>query len=225
LIQANAFGKLVSSPVGNESRQFFITRDATDKVLDAAPDATWRLIIALSRYSGLRCPSEHLLLKWDDIDWANKRMLVTSPKTARHAGHETRLVPLFPQLIPHLNARWEEAAEGSEFVIDRYRDTSTNLRTQMTRIVKRAGLKPWPRIFHNFRSSRQTELEEIFPSHVVCKWTGNSPQVARKHYLQLTDEHFERATQSGAECGVAGARSQSQGVVKEGSRALSTLGA
>ena len=28
---------------------------------------------------------------------------------------------------------------------------------------------------------------------MVCKWIGNSQPVAAAHYLQLTDEHFERA--------------------------------
>ncbi len=32
--------------------------------------------------------------------------------------------------------------------------------------------------------------------HVVCRWIGNSQPVAAKHYLQLTDEHFERAAAS-----------------------------
>lgn len=212
LISANPFGKLVSSPVGNEARQFFVTREATDKILDAAPDATWRLIIALSRYGGLRCPSEHLTLRWEDIDWENQRLHVTSPKTARHAGHESRLVPIFPELLPHLEAAWEVAETGAEFVIGRYRDVGSNLRTQLGRIVKRAGLTPWPRIFHNLRSSRQTELEETFPSHVVCKWIGNSPQVARKHYLQTTDEHWERATKSGAESDAQAAQYPTQRV-------------
>ena len=43
------------------------------------------------------------------------------------------------------------------------------------------------------RSSRQTELAERFPSHVVCGWLGNSEDIARKHYYQTTDEHFARA--------------------------------
>ena len=210
LMASNPFGKLVSSPVGNESRQFFVTQEATHKILDAAPDADWRLIIALSRYGGLRCPSEHLSLKWHDVDWANKRLNVTSPKTARHPGHESRIVPIFPELMPHLEAAWEAAEPGVEHLINRYRNAGGNLRTQMTRIVKHAGLKPWPRIFHNLRSSRQTELEEDFPSHVVCKWIGNSLQVARKHYLQTTDEHFDRATKSGAECGAQVAQNAAQ---------------
>ena len=42
----------------------------------------------------------------------------------------------------------------------------------------------------------QTELEETFATHVVCKWMGNSPKVAQKHYLQVTDSHFEKAVQN-----------------------------
>ena len=53
---------------------------------------------------------------------------------------------------------------------------------------------PWPRLFHNLRSSLQTELAERFPSHVVCDWLGNSEDIARKHYYQTTDQHFAMAT-------------------------------
>jgi hypothetical protein len=37
-----------------------------NKVLEACPNAEWRLIFALSRFGGLRCPSEHLVLTWAD---------------------------------------------------------------------------------------------------------------------------------------------------------------
>ena len=39
---------------------------------------------AASRYGGLRCPSEHLALRWGDIDRERNRIRVTSPKSARH---------------------------------------------------------------------------------------------------------------------------------------------
>jgi hypothetical protein len=45
----------------------------------------------------------------------------------------------------------------------------------------------------NLRSTRETELVEKFPMHVVTAWLGNSPDIAKKHYLQLTEEHFQRA--------------------------------
>jgi len=38
-------------------------------------------------------------------------------------------------------------------------------------------------------------LEEVFPTHVVCAWLGNSPRIAHGHYLQVTEEHFAKATQ------------------------------
>lgn len=210
LIKSNPFGKLVSSPVGNEARQYFVSRDETAKVIEACPDAEWRLIVALSRYGGLRCPSEHLGLALDDVNWEQERIYITSPKTARHTGHESRVIPLFPELRPYLSAIFDAAEPGTKYFITRYRDAGSNLRTQMTRIVKNAGLEPWPRIFHNLRSSRQTELEETFPSHVVCKWIGNSPQVARKHYLQTTDAHFDRAIQGGAKSGALVAQKRAQ---------------
>ncbi len=57
------------------------------------------------------------------------------------------------------------------------------------------GVEPWNRIWHSLRATCQTELEEVFPTHVVCSWLGNSPSVAHKHYLQVTEEHFVKATQ------------------------------
>ena len=49
--------------------------------------------------------------------------------------------------------------------------------------------------------TRQTELEEQFPSPVVCRWIGNSQQVAQKHYLQVTDDHYQRAVTAGVKSG------------------------
>src|SRR5262245_42421699 len=82
----------------------------------------------------------------------------------------------------------------SEWVITRYRDPDANLR--LLRAITRAGVKPWPKLFHNLRATRQTELVAKFPIHVVCKWLGNSPTVADKHYLQVTEADFERAAKS-----------------------------
>lgn len=53
----------------------------------------------------------------------------------------------------------------------------------------------------NQRSSRQTELENEFPTHVVCKWLGNRPQIAHRHYLKVTEAHFEQALTPGAQSG------------------------
>lgn len=85
----------------------------------------------------------------------------------------------------------------SEFVISRHRRTNINLRTQFERILTRAGVKPWPKLFQNLRASLATELTGEFPPHVAAEWLGHSTLVAQKHYWQVTDSDFERA--SGAE--------------------------
>jgi hypothetical protein len=100
-------------------------------------------------------------------------MLVHSPKTEHFQGGESRWVPIFPELRPYLEELFEQAKPGAEYVITRYRNPNANLRTQMKKIINRAGLKPWPKLFQNLRSTRETELAEIYPLHVVCAWIGN----------------------------------------------------
>lgn len=63
----------------------------------------------------------------------------------------------------------------------------------MEKIVRRADLTPRPKLFHVLRSSRETELAQDFPIHVVTAWLGNTPTIAMRHYLLTTDADFERA--------------------------------
>ena len=51
LIPDNPFAELTSSLVANRTRDHFITRDEAQAVLDACPNAEWRLLFALSRGS------------------------------------------------------------------------------------------------------------------------------------------------------------------------------
>jgi len=210
LIPENPFADIKTGDLPNEKRFYFITREEAAAVLEACPDTEWRLIFALCRFGGLRCPTEVLRLRWGDVDWDRMRFTVHAAKTEHHADGGIRQVPIFPELYPHLRDRFAEAEPGTEYVIRRYRDTNVNLRTQFTRILKRAGLTPWPKLFQNLRSTRETELTEQFPVHVVCKWIGNSQAVAAKHYLQVTDEHFTEAVQNPVQYPAVSARTGSQ---------------
>ena len=187
----------------NRERDYFVKPLEAEKVLRACPDIQWQLLFALSRYGGLRCPSEHLRLTWGDVDWENAKLTVNSKKTKRYSGKECRVVPIFPELRPYLQAVYDQLLAdfdakkerlSQQPIITRYRSTNSNLRTQLERIIKKAGLKPWPKLFQNLRSTRETELAEVFPIHVVCEWIGNSQAVATKHYLQVTEDHFALAT-------------------------------
>ena len=52
------------------------------------------------------------------------------------------------------------------------------------------GHSKWPDLMVNLRKTRQIELTDIHPQHVVCDWLGNSEDVAKKHYLKVTDDHM-----------------------------------
>ena len=196
LIDSNPFADIVCSMRANRSRDHFVARGDAELIIQACPDLQWRVIFALCRFGGLRCPSELLALRWSDVDWDRRRMYVRSPKTEHHAGKEGRWVPLFPELAEQLEAVWDAAEPGVEFVVTRYRSQTQNLRTTFGKIIVRAGLSPWPKLFQNLRATRATELTSVFPQHVCAAWLGHSTAIAQEHYWQVTEDDFEKALQN-----------------------------
>ena len=131
-------------------------------------------------------------------------MSIPEPKVAHHHGRGIRSCPIFPELRPILDEAFEIFGDKSEYVVAHpgFRAAAntemgwknSNLRTGLMRLLRRAGVSPWPRLFHSMRASRQTELQREFPIHVVCPWLSNSPQVAQQSYLLVTEDDFERAS-------------------------------
>jgi hypothetical protein len=91
---------------------------------------------------------------------------------------------------------FDQAEPGTVYALPQYQPGKADPREQFRRYLIRAGVTPWPRIFHNLRGSRETELMKMHPAHVVCSWIGNSELVAAKHFLQVTDEDFNEAVAS-----------------------------
>lgn len=188
---SNPFNHLAAAVIANPERMAFIGRPEMCQILGACPDVQWRAIVILARIGGLRTPSETLAVRWEDVNWELGRLTIRDAKREHNPGRAFRVIPLFPEIRSVLSEAWELSEPGDEHVITRYRK-GANLRTQLMRIILRAGLKPWPKLFQNLRSSRETELAETFPIHVVTEWLGNSQPVAARHYLQVTAEHYER---------------------------------
>lgn len=120
-------------------------------------------------------------------------MRVRSPKTEHHEDGAIREVPIFPEIHDHLLAVFEQVEPGTERVLSEFR-VGYNPHTQFKRIIERAGLKSWPKVWHNLRATLQSELASQFPVHTVCSWIGNSRLIAAGHYLQVTDADWQRAT-------------------------------
>ena len=209
LILVNPFDDLRTTVRGNKSNRRMIDRATIDLILDACPNAEWRVLVSLARFAGMRIPSEAFYLRWSDIDWNQERIRFRSPKTEHKPGHEEREIPLFPELVEPLRDAFDQAEPGSEFVITKLRPKTlrddagnfrnTSLSTRFKQIIRRAGLEPWPKPFVNLRASRDTELRESFPGHVVEAWIGHGDRIAKEHYLMVTDDHFRRASEKRSE--------------------------
>lgn len=115
---------------------------------------------------------------------------------------------------------FELAKPGAVHVITGHRDNNVNLRQQMQRIIRKAGVKPWPKLFHNLRATRETELAASHPIHVVCSWIGHAAAIAQKHYLQVTDADFARAAQPGAKSSAEAVQNPVQNLAARGSTGL-----
>ncbi|BAM03928.1 phage integrase family protein [Phycisphaera mikurensis NBRC 102666] len=214
------FGHLPITSMPNPERAAYVPEADALAVLaelqgrGALSTGELRTLFILARWGGVRIPSEVEGMLWADVDWAAGRLLVRSPKTAGHAGHETREVPLFPELLEALRETFEAAPAGAVHVVP-YAATRTGqaFRKPVLAAIDRAGLKPWPRLFHALRASRQTDLNDRYAGHVVAAWLGNSEKVADAHYNRITADHWARAVaEPGADVG--GAAGAEAGVVR-----------
>ena len=77
----------------------------------------------------LSCTLKHLAIKRGDVDWEQNRMTFRSPWTEHHDGMSFRVILIFLEPRPYLHKVYEQAAEGTEYVITRYRRHNCNLRS------------------------------------------------------------------------------------------------
>jgi hypothetical protein len=157
---------------------------------------------------GLRTPSETLKLTWQDVDRISRRLTVHAPKTEHFEDGGIRFCPIFDELYPYLLELQEIVKPGidcpmSSPVFTRWNSADQNLRTPFLNVLRRAGIKAWPKLYQNLRATRQTELLAQFPAKDVCDWLGNSEAVAMKHYAMPTFDSFQRAICCSTSCSIS----------------------
>jgi len=191
MIAENPFRYLKSGPTPSRYTRY-ITPDEIERILEACPDAEWRLLFGFARYAGLRIPSESHLVTWGDVDLGGGRLTVHSPKTERHTGHEQRVVPIVPKLMTLLMARFEECGPGELPLVAIH--GAGSIARQVEAICARAGVEPWKRLWQTLRQSCEKEWAMTFPQYAVSKWLGHSITVSGRHYANdVPDELVERA--------------------------------
>ncbi|MFM9090125.1 MAG: tyrosine-type recombinase/integrase [Verrucomicrobiota bacterium] len=194
LIAVNPFADVPCGSQVNDKRIAYVPAEAVEKVIAICPNDDWRMIFALPRYSGARFPSEVEDLKWSDVDWEKNCFTVHEKKLEHHPGRGRRVVPIFEALRPHLERAYRNRAPGAIYVVPRAHFGS-NLGTHAKRLVAKAGVEPWPKIFTNLRGSASDDLTRAGVSEAaINKWIGNTAEVRRKHYHGVRQEDWKKAT-------------------------------
>lgn len=175
---------------------FFVTEELAYRILEALPTPELRVIWAMSRWGGVRVPSEIQHMQWEDLDFENRRIRIREPKKTsssqqRRDLFSVREIPMFSELYKVLEAYRGQDLERSGLVLADFNWRET--RAIFRRLLLKQGIQPWPKLFNSIRATRDTELQKKFPAHVVAKWLGHTIEISQKFYVQTTDADFEAA--------------------------------
>ena len=59
------------------------------------------------------------------------------------------------------------------------------------KLIKKAGVKQWPKLWQNLRASGCTDFARDLPSHVAAAICGHTEQIAKEHYWQVSDADLD----------------------------------
>ncbi len=185
LLVFNPFDRLKSTAPEPDKDWRYVTIDEFEMLLEACLTDEWRVLLGLCRLAGLR-RGEALDLRWEHVDLTSKRIEVFAKKTSKR-----RIVPIVSRLLELIEAVKPsgEVLEGRIVSL-----SSNNLHRAFHRVCKRAGFEPWPDCFQVLRRNCETDWAQEFPQHVVSTWIGHNILVSARHYLQVPEELYERAS-------------------------------
>jgi len=138
------------------ARMQFIDLTTFLKVLDHCPNTQWKLIVSLARI-GIRIPSEYFGLTWDSVNWDKNTITVRSPKTKAIEGRVFRELPISPEIKKLLQEVLNNAPKDEKIIFPTVL-TLANLRRELTKIIQKADVPVWRKLFHSLRYSRLCEF-------------------------------------------------------------------
>ncbi|MCH8151337.1 MAG: hypothetical protein IH830_03075 [Planctomycetes bacterium] len=201
LVTANPFNDFVGTPLRVGGRGHYVSLVDFEKIVTAA-SSQWRCMFGLCRLAGLR-RGEALSLPWSGqvtdpggerhrvgVDWERRRLGILSDKTRRY-----RELPICPRLYDVLLRAFDNAEDGQVTVTGL---SVNNVVRDGKRLVRAAGLTPWPKLFQAMRSSCENDLKVAgIAEPTYASWMGHSPTVSRQHYVAPLESEFAAVTAIG----------------------------
>ncbi len=197
LLLVNPFDRLAGSNPPTKAWHE-VTDEEFERLMGAARPA-WQLLLALTRYAGLR-RGEALNLRWSQIDWQQRRLTVIARDDWRPKDRDARIVPVVPALYDILLRAFEATEPGEELVVAPDAIKVKNASRDFTALCQRAGVTRYAKPFHTLWKTCLTDWARHFPAHVVAAWAGHANiETTQKFYLQVSEGEYERAAKANAD--------------------------
>lgn len=193
LLASNPFAGVHLRAKLDRTKDHYLTEADAMKIIDKLGSMHAKAAFVLARFAGLRVPHEIAPLTWKHVDFEKHRLTV--PKGTKTGMRVVPMVPIVYETLLQL----AETADSSPWVFNRARSSlAVTVRKWLESAILLAGLKQWPKLWHNLRASCRNDFEERFASHVCDAWIGHSTRVAKDHYLMVLDEHWKEAIEKPA---------------------------
>ncbi|MGB0867875.1 MAG: tyrosine-type recombinase/integrase, partial [Granulosicoccaceae bacterium] len=115
-LDQNPFSDLTLGSTENPDAQEYVGVDIVEQLFrHASPQM--QLFIACSRFGGIRVMSELRVLRWEWVNFSEQTVTVKAPKNERYKHKKWRVVPMYDCWRPYLEAAFEAAPEGAEYVM------------------------------------------------------------------------------------------------------------
>lgn len=184
-IEENPLDEVRTAAVANKTTYVEVPCQTIHKIISKIECPHARMVLALCRFGGFRY-NETAVNTWEEcVDLEVGRLTIKSNKTP-----PVRSCPIFADLRPYLEAVAEKDRRGP--LQSRWAAEHTS-RTAIVKLIREAGYEPWPKILHNLRKNRATELLSQFPPQSVAAWLGHDVSVLLEYYAIIKSEDFAGA--------------------------------
>jgi integrase len=204
----------VSIEKGDNRQPVILTNAEYERLLGACRDPVTRLYVLFCGETGVRCESEGLWARWEDIDLDGGFLTIVSGRGGhRVKGGRTRHVPLTPRLRDALKEHFAQhrfaAYDGRrpEYVFHHTRtrrhykagERVRSIRRAVTSAAERAKLSgEW--VMHDLRHRRATVwLAEGKSPALVKEALGHADLRTTMGYMHLAKEHLRALVEPAAQ--------------------------
>lgn len=189
IIDHNPFGRLERTPAPIEKDWQRVTLDDARAIMDAAQTREIALLVALTRFAGMRL-NEARAVRWRDIDINTNRIRVPVTKTRRKSG--VRVCPVeankYPTGLATILA--DAMGEPDSLIAPPDRTGKTHPQSRLATAIAAAGLPEISAPFQTFRKECESDLRAVYMPWIVGEWLGHSEQVGADYYGRVPDDLY-----------------------------------